>query len=66
MSAKEKANELVDKFIYHVESYSCEQQEENAKACALITVDELIKAESNYFPNESNYWQQVKQEIELL
>lgn len=70
MTPKEKAEELVDKFlpladIYHNGSF------ENAKQCALIAVDEMIKW-SRKFLNEELlthallYLEEVKQEIEKL
>lgn len=46
MTPNEKAKELVDKYIFYVESYSSDQQEDYAKQCALICVEreiELIK-----------------------
>jgi hypothetical protein len=66
MTPKEKAEELVDKFRISkaiTESY--------AKQCALIAVEEIMSA-LTYLPyglnylNQINYWEEVKQEIELL
>jgi hypothetical protein len=65
MKAKEKAKELVDKF----DGVGLQMRNE-AIACALIAVDEilLIKKEiwddfhSEYF----DWWKEVKQEIEKL
>jgi hypothetical protein len=61
MTPKEKAEELVNKYLmntpigFHID---------DAKECALIAVDELIlDAYNNYF---YNYWQEVKKEIEKL
>lgn len=59
MTPKEKANELVDKFI---------QTNGNAffaKECALIAVDEILSA---YLLDldEIEYWIAVKKEIEKL
>jgi hypothetical protein len=40
---------------------------EQAKQCALICVDEIIKVvEDNCLEYDDNYWQQVKTEIEKL
>ena len=87
MTPKEKAQELVNKFISY--SYFSDgnnsmnrsyQQEDNAKQCALIAVDEIIKVcHYNSKENLSNwdlvglddfefscYWQEVKQEINKL
>ena len=72
MTAKEKSLELVDRFI-NVE-YLIDFQGmtlELAKQCALITVDEIIKqlVPIEKAPNNKSafqYWEEVKQEIELL
>ena len=44
MTAKEKARDLVDKFVYHVQSITDWGQLNNAKECALIAVDECIES----------------------
>ena len=75
MTAKEKSLELVDRFI-NVE-YLIDFQGmtlELAKQCALIAVDEILKELPmlDYHPLGSytnpriDYWQEVKQELELL
>jgi hypothetical protein len=56
MIAKEKAEELLAKFEHEI----CFT---DAKKCALIAVDELIK-ETDW--SETDYWTEVKQEIEKL
>ena len=75
MTAKEKAGELVDKFWK-----SCYDKHDiaklvkaDAKQCALIAVDEILKLENNngyYFDGTNvtsiSFWQEVKQEIEKL
>ena len=68
MTAKEKAKELFDRFyeIEPVEPIYFGVNIGQAKQCALICVDEIIEAESNYYPNEINYWQEVKEEISKL
>jgi hypothetical protein len=81
MTPKEKANELVDKFYQTTpneawineplgisEEYKAWKQ---AKQCALIAVDEIIKAlpPSSYgleFVAKIDFWTNVKQEIEKL
>jgi hypothetical protein len=76
MTPKEKAKELVDKFM------NCDNMiflTEGARECALIAVDEIIKSfylntgsdiignhVINFAIRESDYWQDVKREIELL
>ena len=72
MTSKEKAKELVDKYDLmqtYLEYFSLE----NAKLCALIAVDEMIKTdmlidEDTYVmtPSYLQYWLQVKREIEKL
>jgi len=76
MTAKEKAIELINKFsLVNSETilvdglwekeYSL--TDSDAKQCALIAVDEIIK--TFYLPvtyGAKEYWQQVKQEIEKL
>lgn len=78
MIPKLKAKELVDKFRKYVDTdfagdkgfeYSKEAETHHAKQCALIAVDELIKEQTMWQNGELNpilYWQEVKQEIELL
>ena len=71
MTAKEKAKELVDKFYPRATSYSLDRknQNENAKQCSLIAVDEILKSvkkDSDYtitYQLAKQYWQEVKQEI---
>jgi len=70
MTPKEKAQYLFDNFYNHCfnpDTYR-DVNEDNAKQCALIAVDEIIKQESTYDLSISdiNYWQQVKQEINNL
>ena len=67
MTAKEKAEELVEAM-----AFSCREcdYESKAKQCALIAVDEILFA-LKYDMNEPtsgsiNYWTKVKQEIENL
>ena len=62
MTPKEKAIELVDKF-----SVVGLQQRNEGVACALIAVDEILSINSvDKDENSSNYWEEVKQEIEKL
>jgi hypothetical protein len=74
MTPKEKAEELVNKFYNYT---SCEWWEgelghkENMKQCALIAVDEIIKALPPFeygleFVAKIVFWNEVKQEIEKL
>ena len=81
MTPKEKAKELVDKFM---NSDNMIFLIKGAKECALITVDEILETTKKYvslrekvqysktgFDNVvhtqyDKYWQEVKQEIKLL
>ena len=73
MTPKEKAKELVDKYSTYVVMWAggIETSKQNVKQCALIAVDEIFKTVSMCIPYRhestySNYWQEVKQEIEKL
>jgi len=69
MTPKEKAKDLLDKFsnVALLDSYE-------AKQCALVAVDEILAelleivmvTSSKYIIKHTNYYQEVKQEIELL
>ena len=66
MTPKEKANELVNKMLDFTDWH-----DEDAKQCAIIAVNEILKAVDN--PDETylmkhsvNYWTEVKQKIEKL
>lgn len=70
MTPKEKAQELVDKFNYESKHYLIL----DAKQCALIAVDEILKEcckssekkDAKYQDERINYWQQVKHELNNL
>jgi len=64
MTPKEKAEELVNKFListpigFHID---------DAKQCALIAVDEIIKLPIAIGIDDLiTYWEEVKQELEKL
>ncbi len=59
---KEKAIELVDRFTFTCREWDCE---DNAKKCALIAVDTII-FELKLRNCSVKYFEEVKQEIELL
>jgi len=76
MTPKEKAEELVNKYlrtypIYDNPTVVISYTYNEAKQCALIAVDELL---NNFLSNRTtkygreryHFWQQVKQEIEKL
>ena len=66
MTPKEKAKELFDKYAMYLRANLMYDEEaiEDAKQCALITVDEVL----GYMGADRGYifWQEVKQEIEKL
>lgn len=68
MTPKEKAKELVVKFTFQRDNHEIYI----AKQCALICIDEIIKEnerinEGGVFPTPlTEWWQEVKKEIELL
>ena len=76
MTPKEKAIELVDKYIplslRLYSDYEWVEEIDSAKQCALIAVDEIDLLLQNSTPKDDpyanlsslEYWQQVKQEIE--
>lgn len=70
MTAKEKANELGNKF-YRGDIFTHEKEAhllelEQARKYALIAVDEIISLLSKDLNHLVNYWFEVKQEIEKL
>ena len=72
MTPKEKAEELVDKFRNEITSFLGDNMKKiNAKKCALVAVDELIKIHYLLTTTQDtspsiNYWKEVKQEIQNL
>ena len=68
MTPKEKAEQLADYYMPF-----CSNNYNDAKQCALIAVDEILKLENNngyYFDGTNvtsiSFWQEVKQEIQKL
>jgi hypothetical protein len=72
MTPKEKAKDLVEKFISHTrvfhEVLGWEDYIDSAKQCALIAVDEILKVVSFYNDSQAEviYFEEVKKEIDLL
>jgi hypothetical protein len=77
MTPKEKAKELVERFseyshtefIYYRGGYQIDTQIQNAKQCALLAVDEILKLVSDelyLYYKDFIYWQEVKTEIKAL
>ena len=68
MEPKEKAIELVDKFKLKHKFFTDSFIKTTAKQCALIAVDEILDM-VKHTPIEfieTDYWQEVKQETEVL
>ena len=73
MNHKEKAKELLDKYIKLYPSYivmctgDIVEAEKNITECVLIAVDEILKElDTVYQYQQINYWKEVKTEIENL
>jgi hypothetical protein len=66
MTAKEKAEELVLKYL-RIDNNTREWFNKHiAKQCALIAVNEIINTEVGETVSGYAYWEEVKQEIEKL
>lgn len=67
MTPKEKAKELVSKYIHLAKQTSgANGTLYNSKQCALIAVDEIINLKLLWFQKDTkelDYYQEVKQEI---
>jgi hypothetical protein len=70
MTPKEKAINLVHKFCSTTDGYyKSKKNLKNAKQCALIAVDEILKLVSDdldLYYKDCIYWEQVKAEIQAL
>ena len=63
MTPREKAEELIDKFMPHSSGNSNNNE---AKECALMAVDEILNAGKDVDEFCDSYWIEVKQEIEKI
>lgn len=65
MNAAEKANELYQEMLH---GFQFQIDEYTAKQCALIAVDEILNNDgfTQFDIYLTEYWQEVKQEIEKL
>ena len=64
MTPKEKADSIFQqmyKILWHTNSDPI-----HCKQCAIVAVDEILKAGKDVDEFADNYWLQVKQEIEKL
>lgn len=68
MTAKEKAEDIWVKYYEIVDDiYSNEAAKKNAKMYALIAVDEVLSySKAHGFIGLTEYWKEVKQEIENI
>jgi hypothetical protein len=69
MTPREKAIQLYEKFYYVIPSTVDDDfQDYSAKQCALIAVDEILNNDgfTRFDQYLTEYWQQVKQEIQVL
>ena len=70
MTPKEKAKELFDKYCYAIRTEETDSGYFTniiyAKQCALIAVDEILKAVTTIADKKYDYFIKVKQEIEKL
>ena len=72
MKAKEKAIELVNEFRKYASGddddyrFSPAIEKENAKLCAVLSVDEIIDVLCKDVNPIANYWFEVKKEIHKL
>ena len=74
MESKQKAKELVEKYKEFTEDNHAERYC-NAKQCAIICVDEILNSNPSYddyggdgwkIIDNTEYWQEVKNEIQKL
>jgi len=68
MKAKEKAKELVDKFLQYTPAEE-EYEYPYAKQCALIAVEEIINSRPAITDSQveyNNFWNDVKSELQSL
>ncbi|CAB4153253.1 hypothetical protein UFOVP618_55 [uncultured Caudovirales phage] len=63
MTAKEKADELIHKYILNT---PVGFHFDDAKQCALIAVDEILDVIEDPTGKEIKYWKEVKKEIEKI
>ena len=68
MTAKDKAKELVEKYLKKIIelAYAETKTKELAKQCALICVDEMLKAVITIADRRFDFYTEVKKEIENI
>lgn len=67
MTPKEKADELIDKYVQFHPYYSRESNLKRAVGSSLIAVDEIINIVEKVYYHDANilvpYWERVREEI---
>ena len=66
MTPKEKAKELVEMFAKKSNNLKQRTDWNYDKQCALIAVDEILNLQNEDVYMNYTFWEEVKQEIELL
>jgi hypothetical protein len=66
MTPKEKAEELVKKMFHNLNVKIDQNRINEAKQCALTAVNEILKRNQPVQGHFWSYWEQVKEEINLL
>jgi hypothetical protein len=70
VKAEEKSIELANKFItksvFDMTDEELKAQRNQGKAFAIICVDEILNGSRLYYPEDYNYWKEVRQEINSL
>jgi hypothetical protein len=69
MSPKEKGEDIYQMMAFAIKGVYPNFDYEGAKKCAIIAVDETIKAvqsDWSFMEKRKEYWQEVKQEINKL
>jgi hypothetical protein len=67
MIPKDKAEDLIQKFMPYQDDYYNDEPRDGAISCALIAVDEVIEAlREHHWQNRLiiDYWEEVKHKIE--
>lgn len=65
MKPKQKARELFEKMYNKIQPDELGKDQESAKQCALIAINEMLKIDSQILKN-INYLKDIKNEIEKL
>lgn len=65
-TVEEKAKELIEKFKNATHDGYMDEQDQSAKQCALICVDEIINNKGTEQGNDPIFWHRVKEHISNL